>query len=305
MKMKVAIGEVTDCLIKMIGIGKGGSIIKTPMKIGIVCCSDGIRQVYEDEIEKLQQTLAEMGIESVLSPYIFARDGYASGTAEERANALMDFYKDDTIDAICDISGGDIANGILPYLDYSVIAEVNKQFWGYSDLTTVLNAIYAKTGRTGVLYQIRNVLYVNREQQIADVRNVLQDGGDALYRIAYHYVQGTEIHGAVVGGNIRCFLKLAGTEYMPDLQGKILLLESRSGTVARMETYLSQLQQIGAFEQIAGILLGTFTEMEAKRCTPDIVQLVKRYVGSAMPIAVTKQIGHGMDAKGAVIGAEL
>lgn len=37
-------------------------------------------------------------------------------------------------------------------------------------------------------------------------------------------------------------------------------------TVARMETYLSQLQQIGAFEQIAGILLGTFTEMEAKQC---------------------------------------
>ena len=172
-------------------------------------------------------------------------------------------------------------------------------------MTTVLNAIYAKTGRTGVLYQIRNVLSMNREQQIADVRNVMQDGGDALYRIAYHYVQGTEMHGTVVGGNIRCFLKLAGTEYMPDLQGKILLLESRSGTVARMETYLSQLQQIGAFEQIAGILLGTFTEMEAKQCTPDIVQLVKRYVGSAMPIAVTKQIGHGMDAKGAVIGAEL
>ena len=30
----------------------------------------------------------------------------------------------------------------------------------------------------------------------------------------------------------------------------------------------------GAFEQIAGILLGTFTEMEAKQCMPDIVQLV-------------------------------
>ena len=78
-----------------------------------------------------------------------------------------------------------------------------------------------------------------------------------------------------------------------------------SGTVARMETYLSQLQQIGAFEQIAGILLGTFTEMEAKQCMPDIVQLVKKYVRKTMPIAVTKQIGHGTDAKGIVIGGEL
>ena len=274
-------------------------------KIGIVCCSDGVKRAYESEIEELQRTLADMGIVSVLSPYIFARDDVASGTAEERAKAVVDFYKDDTIDVICDISGGDIANGILPYLDYALIAEKNKQFWGYSDLTTVLNAIYAKTGQTGVLYQIRNVLYKEREQQMADVQNVLCDGGDALYRIEYRYVQGTEMHGIVVGGNIRCFLKLVGTSYMPDLHGKILLLESRSGTVARMETYLSQLQQIGAFEQVAGILLGTFTEMEAKHCTPDIVHLVKKYVDSTMSIAVTKQIGHGTDAKGIVIGGEL
>lgn len=274
-------------------------------KIGIVCCSDGIRQIYESEIKKLQRTLADMGIESALSPFLYACEGEASGTAEERAKAVMDFYLDDTIDAICDISGGDIANSILPYLDYNVIAEKNKQFWGYSDLTTVLNAIYARTGQPGVLYQIRNLLYANRDQQISDVQNVLRDGGDVLYRIDYRYVQGMEMHGIVVGGNIRCFLKLAGTAYMPDLHGKILLLESRSGTVARMETYLSQLQQLGTFEQVVGVLLGTFTEMEAKQCTPDIVQLVKKYAGATMPIAVTKQIGHGTDSKGIVIGKEL
>ena len=180
-------------------------------KIGIVCCSDGFNRAYEGEIEELHRILADMGIESVLSPFLYARDGVASGTAEERAKAVMDFYLDDTIDAICDISGGDIANGILPYLDYSVIAKMDKQFWGYSDLTTVLNAIYAKAGRTGVLYQIRNVLYKERKQQMTDVRDVLCEGGDALYRIDYHYVQGTEMHGIIVGGNIRCFLKLSGT----------------------------------------------------------------------------------------------
>lgn len=34
------------------------------------------------------------------------------------------------------------------------------------------------------------------------------------------------MQGIVVGGNIRCLLKLAGTEYWPDMNGKILLLES-------------------------------------------------------------------------------
>ena len=92
----------------------------------------------------------------------------------------MDFYLDDTIDAICDISGGDIANGILPYLDYSVIAKMDKQFWGYSDLTTILNAIYAKTGQTGVLYQIRNVLYKERKQQMTGVRVVMRCTGSII-----------------------------------------------------------------------------------------------------------------------------
>lgn len=35
----------------------------------------------------------------------------------------MDFYKDDTIRIIFDISGGDIANEILSYLDYEQIAK--------------------------------------------------------------------------------------------------------------------------------------------------------------------------------------
>lgn len=102
------------------------------------------------------------------------------------------------------------------------------------------------------------------------------EDGDDLFHIEYEWIQGTEMQGIVVGGNIRCFLKLAGTEYMPDLNGKILLLESYSGTVAKMETYLCQLQQMGAFSKAAGIILGTFTEMESEQCVPTIQTLVKR-----------------------------
>ena len=126
-----------------------------------------------------------------------------------------------------------------------------------------------------------------------------------LFHIRYEFLQGNKMQGIVVGGNIRCFLKLAGTEYMPDLNGKILLLESFSGTVAKMETYLCQLQQLGAFSKISGILLGTFTEMESENCEPTIVELVKRVAGETLPIVVTKQIGHGMDAKAISIGEML
>lgn len=70
----------------------------------------------------------------------------------------MNFYNDDEIAEIFDISGGDVANGILPYLDYEVIQKHSKRYWGYSDLTTIINAIYAKTGKASVLYQVRNLI---------------------------------------------------------------------------------------------------------------------------------------------------
>lgn len=273
-------------------------------KVGIVCCSNGQRRANENDIEILKSTLQNIGLEALFSDYIYEKDGISCGSAKERAQALVDFYVKDEISEIFDISGGDLANGVLPYLDYDMIAKSEKKFWGYSDLTTVLNAIYAKTGNASVLYQVRNLVYQHRRQQLADFTNtVIENGGD-LYQIDYRFAQGNKMQGVVVGGNIRCFLKLAGTEYMPDLTDKILLLESYSGTVSKMETYLCQLQQLGAFDKAAGILLGTFTEMEEKKCVPSMVELVQRMVGKNMPIAVTKDIGHGTDAKAIVIGKE-
>ena len=274
-------------------------------KIGIVCCSNGQKQIYSDKIEYLKNTLIDIGLYPVFSDYIYEKESVMSGTAKERADALMKFYQDNEIKGIFDISGGDVANGILPYLNYDVIANHSKLFWGYSDLTTVINAIYQKTGKASVLYQIRNLMYDYKEQQIADFRNTIMDSGSDLFHIDYQFVQQREMQGVVVGGNIRCFLKLAGTEYMPELEGKILLLESFSGTVAKMETYICQLQQMGAFDKIAGLLLGTFTEMEKEECIPTIETLFKRAVGKDLPIVVTKDIGHGTDSKGILIGREL
>ncbi len=274
-------------------------------KVGIVCCSNGQKTSYREKIESLRKTLEEIGLVPVFSDYIYEKEDVFPGTDKERAGALMAFYRDEKIKAIFDISGGDVANGILPYLEFEVINKSNKQFWGYSDLTTMVNAIYAKTGKTSVLYQIRNLIYADKDRQIHNFENTVLKNENTLFQFQHSFVQGEKMRGIVVGGNIRCFLKLAGTEYMPDLTGKILLLESFSGTVAKMETYLAQLKQIGALGKVAGILLGTFTEMEETDCKPDILTLLKKYVAADIPIAVTKEIGHGVDSKAIVIGQEI
>ena len=280
-------------------------MLKNGDKVGIVCCSNGQRKSYKEKLDFLENTMLDMGLQPVFSDCIYEKENVFSGTAKERADALMKFYFQDEIKAIFDISGGDVANAILPYLDFDLIAKSTKMFWGYSDLTTVINAIYKKTGNASVLYQIRNLIYDYRNEQIENFYNSVMGNKTDLFDLNYEFIQGSSMEGVVIGGNIRCFLKLAGTEYMPDFEGKILLLESLNGGVAKTETYLDQLQQLGAFDKVSGIILGTFTEMERENSTPTLEVLVKRVVGDDMPIAMTREIGHGMDSKGIVIGKEL
>lgn len=261
-------------------------------KAGLVCCSNGLSSRAQGELRKLTGLLKSQGIQPVFSEYIFQKDGVRSGSPKERADSLMSFYRDPEIDAIFDLSGGDIANEILPFLDFSCIAAARnsfgepKQFWGYSDLTVILNAIYAKTGNPGVLYQIRHLVCADREN---------------LFDFAYRFLQGNQMSGIVVGGNIRCLLKLAGTAYFPDMQDKILLLEARSGRMPQMIAYFSQLQQLGVLEKVRGILLGTFTQLEQEQGERELEQLVLQLAGK-MPVAKTQEIGHASSAKAIMIG---
>lgn len=279
--------------------------MRTGDKVAIVCCSNGQPRSHRDQLERLGDEFSQIGLIPVFGDYIYQENSVFSGSARQRAESLMNFYKDEEIRAIFDVSGGDIANEILPYLDYSVIAGSGKMFWGYSDLTTVINAVYAKTGRSSVLYQVRNLVYGEAEAQISRFTNTLFHGTNELYTFSYDWIQRERMQGIVAGGNIRCLLKLAGTPYWPDMKDKILLLEAFHGVVPQMAAYLSQLKQMGVFGEIGGILLGTFTEMEEKECTPSIADMVMQYAGASVPIAKTGEIGHGEDAKAIVIGGEV
>ena len=89
-------------------------------KVAVVCCSNGQSSNYRDKIKHLKDTLAQIGLVPVFSDFIYEKDSVFSGTGEERAKCLMEFYQNDEIKAIYDISGGDIANEILPYLVFYI-----------------------------------------------------------------------------------------------------------------------------------------------------------------------------------------
>ncbi|MBR5636225.1 MAG: LD-carboxypeptidase, partial [Pseudobutyrivibrio sp.] len=135
------------------------------MKVGLSACSNGHGKEWMPQIKELEKVLTSMNVEPILVENIEAKIDEFSGTDEERAADLMALYKDDSVSAIYDISGGDLANGVLKYLDFDVIAKSNKTFWGYSDLTTIINAIYTMTNKPSVLYQVKNMVYSEAELQ--------------------------------------------------------------------------------------------------------------------------------------------
>lgn len=280
-------------------------LLKQGDKVGIVGCSNALLMSNKTKIDELLRIVKSLGLIPVCSDFIYEKYSVFSGEASDRGKALMEFYLEPQIKAIFDISGGDIANEILPYLDFQIIKKHYKPFFGYSDLTTIINALYSQTGHPSYLYQIRNLIYDKKEEQQERLVHSLLHNGNDLYDINYTFIQGGGMEGIVVGGNIRCFLKLAGTPYMPDFENKILFLESMRGDVGLMTTYLNQYKQMGVFQKVNGILLGTFTKMEKDKLQPSMEELVINIVGNEkLPIVKTEEIGHGANSKCLVIGKQ-
>lgn len=280
--------------------------LKQDATIGLIALSNGISIQMKETLFELESVLNQMGFKVKWAPKLYQTNTVFQASDEEKAKMLMDFYQDEQIQAIFDISGGDLANGILSYLDYELIQKNHKPFFGYSDLSVVINALYAKTHQPTYLYQIRHLVGQDGMNQQQWFKETLLNEGESLFNFDYEWIQGQFMQGEVVGGNIRCFLKLAGTPYLPSFKNKILLLESYSGDVAKMATYLNQYQQMGVFDEISGLILGSFTEMEKKQYEPDIITLVQSVTQRPeLPIIKTSQIGHGSNSKCVMMGKTL
>ena len=272
-------------------------------KIALVVCSNGKKIEDKARLEKLEGILVEMGLVPVFTKYIY-RDKYGRAASPQlRADELMSFYRNNEIKAIFDISGGDIANDVLEYIDYDVIKENYKPFFGYSDLTTVLNSLVRKTDKINYLYQILNI--IENEEIRTSFENTFLKKQNSLFDVNWRFLQGTKIEGEIVGGNIRCFLKLAGTEYFPKVENKVLFIEGLGSSIEGLLTHLAQLKQLGVFDKISGLLIGTFTKIEKEFSVEEIFEIIQEYIPSSLSVAKTQEVGHAKDSKALKLGGKI
>lgn len=270
-------------------------------KIAIVACSNPITD--STNFEALKDILKDIGIDFISSKFILNNTDILNRDNSKMADEILEFFKDSSIDGIFDISGGDLANSILPYLNFEEIKKYPKPFFGYSDLTVLLNALYTKSDITTYNYQLLNLVKDKSKTQIKNFKATFNEENSSLFDFKYEFIKGNSLEGVLVGGNIRCLLKLSGTPYMPDFKNKVLFLESFSGNPYKILTFLNQIRDMDILKNLKGILIGSFTEMDNNNYLPSVNQMILKITeNNNIPIAVTKEIGHQSLSKCIKIG---
>lgn len=281
------------------------ALLNKNASVGFISTSDGIPFSDSDRLEKLIEIFADMSLKVVLSSVIFKKKDGSTASPTEKASELTSFFLDDNISAIFDVSGGDSCNLILPLLDYEEIRKNKKILIGYSDVSTLLNSLYKVSGIKSFYYNVRALCGDDAENQRIFFNNIFfNDESQILF--PYEKLNGGSTRGTIIGGNLRCFLKLAGTKYMPDPAGKILLLESFGGTFNRISSYFAQLEQLDFFSRLSGVILGNFYEAEKNGESERVVDYFTRISGKYnLPLIKTDKIGHKNDSLGVLLGGEL
>lgn len=210
-----------------------------------------------------------------------------------RAGLLNELFFDDDVEAIFDITGGDLANEVLPLIDWKLLSEHPKPFVGYSDLSTIVNAIVTVSGHETTLWNPWTAL----ERGPRDIERIL-----AGERIVPDVLGERELPTLpIIGGNLRCFSKLGGTSYWPTPEEPYLVvLEGMTMSMKAVATYTEYLKQIGLFTGAAGVILGQLTDIDRAGERACALGLVREITG--LELWEAPQIGHSRDAAPVTIG---
>lgn len=238
--------------------------------------SDHTRAVAKARFEQL-------GLSLSFAKHCEVMDEFCSSSIEQRVEDLHQAFRDDSVSAIFAVIGGHNSNQLLPYLDYDLIRNNPKIICGYSDVTALTNAIYAKTGlitysgpaysTLGMVHGIDYTLDYLRQCLFSEapygIENPVQWSDDLWFldqeNRQFNSDDGIGVFhsgqakGRVVGGNLCTLNLLQGTEYMPDLTNSVLFIEDDELTYAEnFDRDLQSLLQQRTFAQVRGLVIGKF-----------------------------------------------
>ena len=266
--------------------------------IGIVAPSNPVTPALDSQFAAGVRFLEDLGFTVVVGQHVHSTTwGYAAAPSEKAAD-LHRMFADPAINAIICAQGGATGNTLLPYLDWDLIRSHPKIVLGISDITVLLNAITRRTGL--ITFHGNDVLWgfgrtptpYDRDEFVA--RLVEGQIGPVNRHGTRKTVRGGTAEGRLLGGNLPCLLKLAGTPYWPDFSGAIWMVEAIDIPPEHADQQFHQLQQIGVFDQIAGAVVGFIDGLQNNpAATQQMEDVLLRITAEYdFPILKVDEFGH-------------
>ena len=220
-----------------------------------------------------KESLEALGLKVKVGGHLLDRHGYLAGQDRDRAADINRYFADPLVKAVLPIRGGWGSSRLLPYLDYDLIRRNPKIVLGFSDITALLLAIFAKTGL--VTFHGPNGMGRWDELSVGWVRRVLFDGesvtmenprdrGDFLVQTENRIQTITPgvARGRMLGGNLTVLTAIIGSSFLPEWDGAILFLEDVGEDIYRMDRMMTTLKLAGVLDRISGFVFGTCSECE-------------------------------------------
>jgi len=214
-------------------------------------------------LDRAISQLAARGCEVHVDASALGRHTRFAGTDDERLAAVTRTAALPGSHIAIALRGGYGWTRLLHRLDYRALASSGKRWVGHSDFTAFQLAMLAGAG--AVTYAGPMATYdfgaeVPSEYTIAHAFAMLDHGEDeASFETG---APDLDAEGPLWGGNLTMIASLAGTPYMPRVDGGILFVEDVSEHPYRVERMLHQLHHAGILARQRAILVGAFTGYE-------------------------------------------
>ncbi len=271
--------------------------------IGILSPASPPHGEKKEQYGKGVQYLLDRGYRIVEGRHVFREYGYLAGTDEERAEDLNAMFAHPDVRAVFCSRGGYGTPRLLDKIDYAAVKKHPKILLGYSDITCLQLALYAKTGLISysgpmVAVEMGKGIHPLTEKHfwplLTSTRRMAMKARVAEFKPQRIHPGAAE--GRLLGGCLSLIAPLLGTVYQPDFRGAILVLEDIGEEVYNIDRYLVQLKYAGILKQIKGLVFGQFLDtVDEEKTAPDLSldEVIHEYTHDlAIPILANFPYGH-------------
>lgn len=206
--------------------------------------------------------LRDWGLQVEIAPHAFDQFGFLAGRDEDRLADLNDAFRDPTVRAIMATKGGKGAYRIADRLDFDAARRDPKLLIGFSEITILHLALYKHAGLAGLhgaswtpAFSQRSTTSLHRALFSSDPVVLNPDPTQPTAALT---TTGTA-EGILVGGNQNMIGTAAGWT-LPDMTGKILLLENSKHGLGSIDRQLTMLRQAGHLDGLAGVVVGQYED---------------------------------------------